>query len=401
MWDEASRAACPPSCARVALVDGPVPLELEPVSSHSVPRSRRQQGLNVLRWVGVLVAAVLLWLTFRGVDGQAVTRLLSSNGWVVVLAFIPQLFWIGAETAGWQWAFHTLGRRVAFLSLLRVRLSTEAIAMTFPGGNVWCESLTPVLLRRHCGLPLTEGVAGFMARRWLVLMGQGLYVTTIALVGHAYYRQISTALIGAPGLEWAVAVLALVFLMLALGVRFTFRRGAIILRLYHWLGSIPWPRWRRFIARRRAGFHETEARVGDFFGAQKRRLLGPTLPFVLGWAIESLEAWILLRLVGVELGFVAVASCEVVAVCVRHVLFVLPAGLGAQELTYVAFLSAAGVPEPLAASAAFVVLKRSKELFWSAVGYTLLLAGRGQTLASEEQEPALGTQDRAEVSAGE
>jgi uncharacterized membrane protein YbhN (UPF0104 family) len=55
--------------------------------------------------------------------------------------------------------------------------------------------------------------------------------------------------------------------------------------------------------------------------------------------------------------------------------FFSPGGLGVQDLGYMAFLSALGIPEAPAVSAAFVVLKRSKEILWIGVGYALLLLG--------------------------
>ena len=49
-----------------------------------------------------------------------------------------------------------------------------------------------------------------------------------------------------------------------------------------------------------------------------------------------------------------------------------PAGLGVQEVGYVALISAAGVANPIAVAAAFSVVKRLKEAFWISVGYGLL-----------------------------
>jgi uncharacterized protein (TIRG00374 family) len=103
-----------------------------------------------------------------------------------------------------------------------------------------------------------------------------------------------------------------------------------------------------------------------------RELAAPALLFLGGWLLESLETWLILRLLGIELGFVEVASFEVLLSFLRNVLFVLPAGLGVQDLGYVTFLAALGVPDAVNAGAAFVVLKRTKELFWIGVGYTLL-----------------------------
>jgi uncharacterized membrane protein YbhN (UPF0104 family) len=49
-----------------------------------------------------------------------------------------------------------------------------------------------------------------------------------------------------------------------------------------------------------------------------------------------------------------------------------PAGLGIQDASYVAFLRALHVPDALNVAAAFLLLKRSKEIFWAICGYVVL-----------------------------
>ncbi len=57
--------------------------------------------------------------------------------------------------------------------------------------------------------------------------------------------------------------------------------------------------------------------------------------------------------------------------------FFVPAGLGVQDATLILLLAALGVPNPVAAGTALVLVKRAKELFWIAVGTTLLVAQGG------------------------
>lgn len=68
-------------------------------------------------------------------------------------------------------------------------------------------------------------------------------------------------------------------------------------------------------------------------------------------------------------------AVESLAVLLRHVFVLLPAGLGAQELGYVALMSATGMGGQ-SFVAAFAVLKRAKELVWCALGYALLIGDR-------------------------
>ena len=84
----------------------------------------------------------------------------------------------------------------------------------------------------------------------------------------------------------------------------------------------------------------------------------------------------LLQLVGVRLPFATVFAFEASVSLLRSLACFAPGGLGVQDLGYVAALGALGVPDALTAGAAFVVMKRAKELFWAAVGYASLLPVR-------------------------
>ena len=89
-----------------------------------------------------------------------------------------------------------------------------------------------------------------------------------------------------------------------------------------------------------------------------------------------------------ELDFFSIASIEVLLSFLKNVVFVLPAGLGIQDVGYVSCLSALGVSDALTLGAAFSALKRGKELFWAAIGYALL---------ASESRPALTTVPRLSV----
>src|SRR5262249_29210337 len=86
----------------------------------------------------------------------------------------------------------------------------------------------------------------------------------------------------------------------------------------------------------------------------------------------------ILRLLGVDLSFAAVMAFEPVVSFARSAAFFIPAGLGVQDAGYMAFLRQAGIPDPVNRAAAFVLLKRFKELVWIAVGWILLLATRSR-----------------------
>jgi hypothetical protein len=81
-----------------------------------------------------------------------------------------------------------------------------------------------------------------------------------------------------------------------------------------------------------------------------------------------------------DLSFAAVLAFEPVVSFARSAAFFIPAGLGVQDAGYMAFLQRAGIPDAVNRAAAFVLLKRFKELVWIAVGWILLLATRRSSL---------------------
>ena len=100
------------------------------------------------------------------------------------------------------------------------------------------------------------------------------------------------------------------------------------------------------------------------------------------------------KLLGIDLSFAAVLAFEPVVSFARSAAFFIPAGLGVQDAGYMALLRAAGIPDAINRAAAFVLLKRFKELFWIAVGWMLLLANapapieRGQPPGGLDERPA-------------
>jgi uncharacterized membrane protein YbhN (UPF0104 family) len=366
-------------------------IRVEPTSGSSVPNQttvverKKKLWLFATRSAGMALAVLILWLAFHEVQASRVAQLLVGIGlWIIVIP-LPQLVSFSCETLGWRRAFGLLGRRVRLLPLLRVRISTDALTHSLPAGVLLCESTTPFLLRGYCHVPFAEGIAATAARKYLLLVSQAIYVALIFLFGFSTLRQSSVGIIGSAGLPWIVAAISLLLALAASGVSAGLQHGAVVSRVHALLRRVPIQSWRSFLEEKRARFTQTDSEMARFFGASRLRKTPAALWFLAGWISESLETYLILRLLGVELSFTAVASFEVILAFLRHTLVFLPAGLGVQDAGYAAFLAALGVPNALHVGAAFVVLKRSKEVLWAALGYALLLAARGRSRQASQQ----------------
>jgi uncharacterized membrane protein YbhN (UPF0104 family) len=319
------------------------------------------------------VAAVgLIGWTFSGLDFERVGATLRAGGPALFWALVPMGLGFALESLGWAWAFRRFGLRVPLLGMLRTRVASEALALTLPAGALLSESSTPFLLGRHCGLRTEVSVAGMAIRKYLLLASQAVYITTFAWLGGAALDHASRQLLDGPGLSGLVLGLGGVVFCAALGVGHSLRGGRLAARVRELLARLPWSALQRRLERSRERFAATDDNLVRFF---RGSLLGASTPaacFLLVWALEALETFLILRLLGIALPFEAVAALEVAVSFSRHVAFVLPGGLGVQDLAYVAGLRALGVAEPLAVGAAFVLIKRAKECTWALIGYGLL-----------------------------
>ncbi len=106
-------------------------------------------------------------------------------------------------------------------------------------------------------------------------------------------------------------------------------------------------------------------------------------------------------MLGVSLSPGTALAIEVAASFMRSLAFVVPNDLGVQDAGYVAMLAAFGVPDAATAGAAFIVLKRAKELAWMALGYLLLLLGGSRSLLGSGPGSRSRSRSRSRSGSGE
>jgi hypothetical protein len=321
--------------------------------------------------VGVALAVATLAWTFRDSEPECIASLLRRVGGAGALILVPQCLSLLVESWGWRMAFEQMGRQLPLLGLFRARLATEALAQTLPMGVVFCESMKPLLLARTCGADLSTSLAGMAARKWLLIGSQSLYVAAFALFGFPVLARISGAVLGVQGLPFALGGAALLLLLLATGSRALLARGRIASRLHASLTRIPSKWLRSRLSSLETRLASTDVQVEAFFAKPWRSPL-PLLAFLVGWLLEAADTWLILHLLGVRLPWTTVGALEVSASFLRNIAFMVPAGLGVQDLSYLAFLRALNVVDALNVAAAFLLLKRCKECFWAIAGYAIL-----------------------------
>jgi uncharacterized membrane protein YbhN (UPF0104 family) len=336
--------------------------------------ARRWSATRVLITAGsAALAAFLLWRTFRNVEMGAVRALLSRTGPMIALPLLGYLLTMTVDSLGWRRLLAAVGWNVPLARIVALRISIEGIQLSLPWGSVISESLTPALLRRRFGIALPPAVAATAARKCLFALTQSVFVAAAAILGGSALATVALST-GVPALRAAFLGVAAVLLVAGTIPASMLASGALAGAVRRRLEAVRLTPLRRFLERQQAAFGSFDAHAAHLFHPSR---LATTAPFVFGvWLAETTETWLLLNVLGVPVSFVEAIPIEAGASVLRILGVAVPAGLGVQEVGYVAFIAATGVPDPASYGAAFALMKRAKEALWTLIGYTLLLRWR-------------------------
>jgi hypothetical protein len=323
-----------------------------------------------------LLALGLLAFTLRSADLDRALALVKSLGWRIPLLLLPTFVATLAETLGWWIAFGRLGQRPRFRSLLRVRIITDAVMLGLPSGAVISESLQPYLLKRRCGVPFEVGIIAGLGRKFLVVMSHGLFLGLSVFLAWPLLQRASRAAIGRGGLPFLLLAGAAILILAALALAALGVHGNVADRLHRlldrfggrWLGG--------WLERNALRFEAADEHLNTFFTRRPVGLVPPLICYLLAWFARSVETLVFLGLLGVSIALAGAMVMETALILVRAMAVPVPAGLGVQDAGYVLSLKGLGVKDAVTVGAAFVLLKRGKDLFWVAFGFVLLALGR-------------------------
>jgi putative membrane protein len=286
-----------------------------------------------------------------------------------VLVAFPFVLVAVLDTLGWRYAFRR--DRVGFATLLWVRLAGEAVNMATPTAAVGGEVVKAWLLRRR--VPLDEAVSSVIVAKTTIMIGQGLFLLVGIVL--AWLTVVPGGLV--QGMLWllAVEVIALAAFILAQ----TRGMSGWVTTL---LGRIRVPS---------AGFGAALTGVDEglalFYAREPRRLvLSITFHFV-AWLLGIVEAFLMLRFLGVDVSLGTAGVIETFGTAVRFATFLIPASLGVLEGGYVATFGALGLGSSTAV--AFALTRRVRELTWILVGLLVLAVARSAPVVEKDSSPVV------------
>jgi hypothetical protein len=335
---------------------------------------RTQRARLLLQLTGVGAAVIVIWLGFRDVDFAEVAALITALGPAALLVLLPYLGSVSLDTCGWKRILRALGHRLPFPRLLAVRLSTEAVLMSAPGGNLLSDTVKPFLLRALDRVPIPVTLASVTLRKLLLVLAEAIFLGLGLVLGFDVYRSASEHFVKTGWLPWMVGGVALSMLLAVAFAAGLLRHGRLSERVYRLLVHIGPAPARRWLEQRRQGFTSLDVHLQGALAGGRAWVAVSTSGFLGMWLTEAFETYLIANLLGVPFSFFQALAVEAMCSLIRALVFFVPAGLGFQDLSYTAFFAAFGVVHPASTGASFALLKRAKELIWVVLGYVVLAA---------------------------
>ena len=309
-----------------------------------------------------LAGGAILFLLLYRLGWRPVAQQLWLVGWGWLLIIGQEILPILANTLGWHYAFPPGGRPVSFWPLFKMRLAGDGANYLVPSATVGGEILRVSLLRSNTTIPL--GAASVTLAKFTQFLGQALFIA----VGLALFAPFAPVRPGLLPWFWAVLAGCLIFLgLIFLGLRQGLFGGLCLLVL-KWLPA----RLHAYVPVDQVA--ELDRHIGEFLTGHQQSFWASTGCFALGWALGSLEVFLIFHFLGLPIDLATAVTVETLSVFIDGVLFFVPGKLGTQEGGKVLIFIGLGLPP--VAGLSFGLIRRVRELTWAGAGLACLLTFR-------------------------
>ena len=297
------------------------------------------------------LSVMILLIAHEGAVG--IVKLLSKAGWMLLLLLPLHVLPLLLDAAGWR---TIIVARCRLLTLFLIAVVRQAVNGLLPVANIGGE-LVGIRLLARTGVDGTLAAASVIVEVLLTIVGQYLFVAlgVVFLVQITQAMRLTNELL--LGLAASAPVIALLIVLL--------RHGSVFERLHQIAARFGPNLQNSGVAVRGA---DVDVAIGTLLRAPAR------LTRAFGWQFagllaECLETWATLWFLGVSVGFSQALILESLTQAARQFLFIVPAGLGVQELGLVAVGHVLGI-----GSDAALALSLAKRMTRIVFGVPALLA---------------------------
>jgi uncharacterized membrane protein YbhN (UPF0104 family) len=264
-----------------------------------------------------------------------------------------------ARTIAWRYAFSPERELPSLLEMFLARLAGQSIGYLTFAGPLLSEPVKAGLLREQ--LPLKAGLGGAV----LEAASYSVTSTIIMVVGLV----LGLAWLGLDaGTRLAAWLLVGLLAILLLGVRWVLaHRWRVLAGLLGALTATPLHRW---VEPRRSRLENAEQALLDFYARHAGRFRWMFLWDFVSQGFALLEIYVILRAMGLEVGWVDVLIIETLSKVISTLFFFVPGRVGTEEggLAAVSALLGFGA----ARGVGLALVQRLRAVVWSAVGLLIL-----------------------------
>ncbi len=301
-----------------------------------------------------LIAGLCVMIVLIAHEGAlSIAKLLAQAGWTLLWLIPLHTLPLLLDAEGWR---AIIPIRCRLLTLFWIAVVRQAVNGLLPVANIGGEIVGIRLLTRS-GVDGTWAAASVVVEVLLTVIGQYLFVA----LGVTLLLQITEAMQLTVELLFALAAsMPVIALLIAL-----LRHGAVFERLARIARALG-PKMQGPGLLERAA--DVDAAVRNLLRAHSR------LASALGWQFaglmaECIETWAALRCLGVSVAFSKAVILESLTQAARQFIFIVPAGLGVQEVGLVAVGHVLGISGEVA-----IALSLVKRVIRIAFGVPALLA---------------------------
>lgn len=336
--------------------------------------SNRRFVTTVVRGLLVLGIALLLWHQFAGLDIGMVMRLLDRVGLSVIVVLLPPLLATLSDSLGLVLCVRRMKPFRGMLEIAPLRVGCDSVILSTPAGIAAGETLRSFWLSRVCKIPFEESVAACLMGKVNMAGSQALFYGLILLL--LAILKTGDGRVAALSVNMALLVpVIVVFSVVVSGLGFVYT-GSRMTQLLALTKRIPWERWRQLLPRIEARVFRVDATIVELATQGRLRIVGSLAAFLVGWIMLGFESYVILALLGQKVSVGQGLLLEGIASLLRIGFFFLPSAIGAADAAYVSLIAGFGIADSLSVAAAFIAIKRSREILWLIVGYCAIVLSR-------------------------
>lgn len=328
--------------------------------------------IRLLIFMGTAILCYNLIINIYGkINNEKLLPHIYSIGLPILIIFIPYFFILFNDTLGWFNCFEKKKSHISLWKLFLLRLSTETLQTSLPGGAAYAEMVRPYLLKKHLQIEYPESISADIITKINIMIAQIIYLFFGIIIMTINFNKNIVSAGFLP--ESFFRLFAAIFILLIILFSYLLFRKNLLLHIVNLLEKIKLKMFRKLLYKIRQPAIEINKTLYLFSGEHKIRMFLTTSFFFVSWIMMALESLIILKVLGIDASLFQMIMLESFISVIRLIFFFLPGAVGPQDVSIIILLGLAGLPNPILNSCLFVMLKRLKELFWIIIGYILLL----------------------------